>query len=110
MSNRHEVVAQTKTSSFLCINYLAGQHQFACAFLTNYARKKHGRHRGKHAELDFGLAEFRSLGSDDNVTGGHQLAASTECWSVHHGDSRLRYLIQQPKDLVKGIQHLENCV
>src|SRR6476646_11453999 len=100
MSNRYKVVAQTQTSSFFRINYLARQHQFARAFLTNYTRKKHSCHRWKDPELDFRLSEFGSLRSDDDVAGGHQLAASTKRWPVNHCDSRLRYLIKQTKDLV----------
>src|ERR1043166_4454037 len=110
MCNRHEVVAQTQASSFLRINYFASQHQLARAFLANYEGKKNSCRRGKHPELNFRLSELGSLRGDDDVAGRHHLAASTECRSINHSDSRFRYLIQQTKDVVKSVEHLEDCV
>ena len=43
-------------------------------------------HAGQDAELDFGLAEFRGVGGDQQITHHRQLTAAAECIAGDRGD------------------------
>src|SRR5262245_29439863 len=110
MWNGYQVVAQTQSRSFLRFNYFAGQYQLTRALLTDDKWQKHGCHWWKHTKFYFGLSELGSLRSYDDVACSDEFASPSECGSINHSDCGLRNLIQQTKDLMERVEHLEDCV
>src|SRR5256885_1119305 len=100
MSARHHVVAQTKPSSFNCVDYLTGQNQFPRAFFSNYQGQKNRGHRRKHAELDLRLTKTRAIGSDHDIARGNEFTATAKRGPVYKRNRRLRNLFQLTKDRV----------
>ena len=57
---------------------------------------------GKHAQIDFGLAEHRRVGRDPQRARHRQLAAAAERVTVDGGDDRLAEILDEVEDLLRG--------
>ena len=66
------------------------------------------RHRRKYSQLDLRLAKPGPVAGDNDIATGNQFAAAAQCRTVHYRNRGFGNLRQQTKNVVKGIEHLED--